>query len=123
MVQQMQAKCNTCRGTGQTISDRDRCTNCAARKVVQEKKVLEVNVEKGMQHGQKITFTGEADEAPGVITGDIVFIVRQKEHPVFKRKGPDLWMQKELTLVEALAGFKFVQRTLDGRDLLIQSEA
>jgi DnaJ-class molecular chaperone len=31
--------------------------------VVQDKKLLEVHVEKGMQHGQKITFTGEADEA------------------------------------------------------------
>jgi DnaJ family protein A protein 2 len=30
---------------------------------VQEKKVLEVHVEKGMRHGQKITFAGEADEA------------------------------------------------------------
>jgi DnaJ-class molecular chaperone len=32
-------------------------------KVVQEKKVLEVHFEKGMQHNQKITFLGEADEA------------------------------------------------------------
>ena len=30
---------------------------------MQEKKILEVNVEKGMQHNQKIVFQGEADEA------------------------------------------------------------
>lgn len=63
MIQQMQHPCNECKGTGETISDRDRCPQCKGEKVVQEKKVLEVNVEKGMQNGQKVTFPGEADEA------------------------------------------------------------
>jgi DnaJ-class molecular chaperone len=45
------------------ISDKDRCQSCKGNKVTQEKKVLEVHVEKGMQHGQKIVFQGEADEA------------------------------------------------------------
>lgn len=59
----MQQPCNECRGSGETISDKDRCGQCKGEKVVHEKKVLEVVVEKGMQHGQKITFPGEADEA------------------------------------------------------------
>lgn len=63
MIQQMQHPCNECKGTGETISDKDRCSQCKGEKVVQEKKVLEVIVEKGMQNGQKITFPGEADEA------------------------------------------------------------
>jgi hypothetical protein len=36
---------------------------CRGNKVTQEKMVLEVHVEKGMQHGQKIVFEGQADEA------------------------------------------------------------
>lgn len=63
MIQQMQHPCNECKGTGETINDKDRCPQCKGEKVVQEKKVLEVIVEKGMQNGQKITFPGEADEA------------------------------------------------------------
>ena len=63
MIQQMQHPCNECKGTGESISDKDRCPQCKGEKVVQEKKVLEVHVEKGMQNGQKITFPGEADEA------------------------------------------------------------
>ena len=63
MIQQMQHTCNDCKGTGETINDRDRCPQCKGEKVVQEKKVLEVHVEKGMQSRQKITFPGEADEA------------------------------------------------------------
>ncbi len=63
MIQQMQHPCNECKGTGETINDKDRCPQCKGEKVVQEKKVLEVIVEKGMQNGQRITFPGEADEA------------------------------------------------------------
>lgn len=49
--------------TGEIISERDRCTQCKGNKVSQEKKVLEVHVEKGMQNNQKIVFEGQADEA------------------------------------------------------------
>jgi hypothetical protein len=48
---------------GEVINEKDKCGQCKGQKVVQDKKVLEVYVEKGMQHGQKITFEGEADEA------------------------------------------------------------
>lgn len=48
---------------GEMISDRDRCPQCKGNKVTQEKKVLEVHIEKGMRNGQKITFEGQADEA------------------------------------------------------------
>lgn len=63
MIQQMQHPCNECKGTGEAIDENDRCPQCNGEKVVQEKKVLDIVVEKGMQHGQKITFPGEADEA------------------------------------------------------------
>ncbi|XP_020967463.1 dnaJ protein homolog ANJ1-like [Arachis ipaensis] len=45
IVQQMQHPCSECKGTGETISDRDRCPQCKGKKVVQEKKVLEVHVD------------------------------------------------------------------------------
>ncbi|KAL9266084.1 DnaJ protein-like protein [Drosera capensis] len=122
MIQQMQHPCNECKGTGETINDRDRCPQCKGAKVLQEKKVLEVVVEKGMQNGQKITFTGEADEAPDTITGDIVFILQQKENPKFKRKGDDLFCEHTLSLTEALCGFQFVLTHLDNRQLIIKSQ-
>ncbi|KAJ4873549.1 Chaperone protein dnaJ 2 [Raphanus sativus] len=121
MVQQMQHACHDCKGTGETINDRDRCPQCKGDKVITEKKVLEVAVEKGMQHSQKITFRGQADEAPDTVTGDIVFVIQQKEHPKFKRKGDDLFVEHTLSLTEALCGFQFVLTHLDARQLLIKS--
>ncbi|KAF2322547.1 hypothetical protein GH714_018783 [Hevea brasiliensis] len=121
MIQQMQHPCNECKGTGESISEKDKCVQCKGEKVVPEKKVLEVIVEKGMRHGQKITFPGEADEATDTITGDIVFVLQQKEHQKFKRKGDDLIVEQILSLTEALCGYQFVLTHLDGRQLLIKS--
>ncbi|KAH9603055.1 hypothetical protein KSS87_006290 [Heliosperma pusillum] len=121
MVQQMQSVCPHCRGSGEVISEKDKCPQCKGNKVSQEKKVLEVHVEKGMQHGQKITFEGQADEAPDTVPGDIVFVINQKEHPRFKRKFDDLYVEHKLTLTEALCGFQFVLTHLDGRQLLVKS--
>lgn len=121
MVQQMQHVCPQCHGSGEVISERDRCPNCKGKKITQEKKVLEVHVEKGMQHGQKIVFEGQADQAPDTVPGDIIFVLHQKEHLKFKRKYDDLYMDHTLSLSEALSGFQFVVTHLDGRQLLIAS--
>lgn len=121
MIQQMQHVCPDCKGSGETISEKDKCTQCKGEKVVQDKKMLEVHVEKGMLHGQKITFPGEADEAPDNITGDVVFVLQLKEHAKFKRKGDDLFVEHSLNLTEALCGFQFILTHLDGRQLLIKS--
>ncbi|KAK2380017.1 dnaJ protein subfamily B member [Trifolium repens] len=103
------------------MQPKDRCPQCKGEKVVQEKKVLEVHVEKGMQNSRKITFPGEAEEAPDTVTGDIIFVLQQKEHPKFKRKSEDLFVEHTLSLTEALCGFQFVLTHLDGRQLLIKS--
>ncbi|KAL6981299.1 Chaperone protein dnaJ A6 [Sarracenia purpurea var. burkii] len=122
MIQQMQHVCPECRGSGEFISERDRCPQCKGNKVTQEKRVLEVHVEKGMQNGQRIVFKGAADEAPDTEPGDIVFILHQKEHPKFKRKfDDDLYVEHSLSLTEALCGFQFALTHLDGRQLLIKS--
>lgn len=44
------------------IKEKDRCGKCRGNKVVQEKKTLQIFIDKGMQHRQKIVFTGEADQ-------------------------------------------------------------
>jgi DnaJ family protein A protein 2 len=79
---------------------------------------LEVHIAKGMQHNQKISFAGMADEVPGMETGDVNFILQEKEHELFKRKGADLLVTKDISLNQALCGFTV--RTVDcGRLLLL----
>lgn len=120
MVQQMQSVCSDCNGEGEVINEKDRCKKCEGKKVIKEVKILEVHVDKGMKHGQRITFTGEADQAPGVEPGDIVLLLQEKEHEVFQREGNDLHMTYKIGLVEALCGFQFTFKHLDGRQIVVK---
>lgn len=52
------------------------------RKTVRDRKILEVHVDKGMTDGQKIVFSGEGDQEPGLEPGDLVIVLEEKEHDV-----------------------------------------
>jgi len=121
MIQQMQQTCSACQGQGQVIADKDRCKKCKGACTVKEKKTLEVFVGKGMSHGERIVFNGEADEAPDTTPGDVVVVLQQKEHAYFTRQNIHLFMKKKISLLEALCGFEFTINHLDGRKLLIRS--
>jgi len=84
---------------------------------------LQVYVDKGMKHGQKIVFAGEADEAPEVEAGDIIIVLVEKKHELFKRQGNDLYMEIKLALIEAICGFALTVKHLDNRELLIKSNS
>lgn len=83
------------------ISRRVVANDGTARK---EEKVLTINVKPGWKSGTKITFQREGDQAPNKIPADIVFIIRDKPHPHFKREGSDLRHVCKITLREALCG-------------------
>eukprot|EP00871_Galdieria_phlegrea_P004163 jgi/Galph1/4748/GphlegSOOS_G3320.1 len=122
MIQQIQSSCPECDGTGQTIRESDKCHKCRGKKVVNERKILEVYVEPGMENGQKIVISGEADEEPGTIPGDVIVVIEEKPHEIFRRNGIHLLMKKEITLAEALCGTAFLIEHLDGRRLYTKTE-
>ncbi|CAH1779345.1 unnamed protein product [Owenia fusiformis] len=121
MMQQLQSVCPSCHGEGETINDKDRCKECKGKKVSDETKILEVHVDKGMKDGQKIPFRGEGDQMPNVEAGDVIIVLEAKEHDTFERKGNDLTCSYTIGLTEALCGFNFTVKQLDGRDLVIKS--
>jgi len=110
MIQQMQSACPACEGQGFTYSQK-RTTE-----------VLEVNVQKGAPDGHKIVFHNKADEIPDGDAGDVIFVLKEKPHDVFKRHGADLYVKKTINLVEALCGFVMEFKKLDGRALVVNSK-
>lgn len=119
MAQQIEQMCSHCHGQGEIIAAKDRCKTCNGKKTVRDRKILEVHIEKGMRDGQKIVFSGEGDQEPDLQPGDIVIVLEEIEHAVFKRSKQDLVMQMPLQLVEALCGFQKSIKTLDNRDLVV----
>jgi len=74
---------------------------------------IEVPIQKGVPNEYDYILTGEAHEAPGIMAGDLHCRMKIKKHAVFDRKGADLWVTKNITLLEALTGFNFEIMHLD----------
>jgi DnaJ-class molecular chaperone len=51
--------------------------------------------------------------------GDVIFKLRQSNHPRFRRENDDLHHEEHITLREALLGFKKTIKHLDGRDVVL----
>ncbi|KAL4243316.1 hypothetical protein ABKN59_011311 [Abortiporus biennis] len=110
---------NECSGTGEIISEKDKSKTCNGKKVVSEKKRLELHIDKGMKGGQQITFRGESDRAPGFDPGDVIITIEEKPHERFKRKRTDLFVDQEIDLLTALGGGQFSIKHLDNRALIV----
>lgn len=85
-----------------------------------EDKVLAIDIKPGWKAGTKITFPREGDQSPNTIPADIVFVIKDKPHPFFKRDGSDLIYTAKINLREALLGASIQVPTLDGRKKQIQ---
>merc|ERR1719298_24464 len=101
MIQQVQKTCDSCGGNG--VSYRQ----------VKTQETLDVHVPKGAPDGHKINFSEKA--------GDIVFVLQEQPHAEYKRKGDDLFLERTISLTEALCGFNMELDALDGRNLIIKS--
>mmetsp|Transcript_28989 Transcript_28989/g.83146 ORF Transcript_28989/g.83146 Transcript_28989/m.83146 type:complete len:508 (+) Transcript_28989:66-1589(+) len=109
MVQHLQSQCDACAGAGKRF------------RTISEQRMLDVQLQRGAPDGHKVTFREQADEHPDADTGDVVFVLQQEPHPVFKRRGADLFVERRISLVEALCGFALDVVHLDGRKLFIKT--
>ncbi|XP_050221470.1 uncharacterized protein LOC126671725 [Mercurialis annua] len=81
--------------------------------------ILTIKVKPGWKKGTKIKFEEKGNQEPGIIPADLVFIVDEKPHAVYKRDGNDLVLKQEITLLESLTGKTLRLTTLEGKDLMI----
>ncbi|XP_074386600.1 dnaJ homolog subfamily B member 1 isoform X1 [Zonotrichia albicollis] len=82
-----------------------------------EDKILTIEVKKGWKEGTKITFPKEGDQTPNNIPADVVFVLKDKPHDVFRRDGSDIVYPARISLREALCGCTVTVPTLDGRSM------
>ena len=87
-----------------------------------EEKVLNITVKPGWKAGTKITFQNEGDQTPGKLPADIIFIIRDKPHPTFKREGSDLKYNASISLKQALCGLVVKVPTLQGDYITVNNK-
>lgn len=119
VIQQGEQICETCQGNGRLIQNK--CSECMGARVVNQSKILTIEIHKGTQSGKIIVFPGESDETPGTEPGDVRVILKQIDHGIFQRHGDDLVMQRKIKLGDALCGSKFTLTHLDGEVKMIST--
>ncbi|CAI0416894.1 unnamed protein product [Linum tenue] len=73
----------------------------------------------GWKKGTKITFPDKGNEQPNQQPADLIFMIDEKPHNVYKRDGNDLMIHHRVTMAEALGGTTASIDTLDGRTLSV----
>jgi DnaJ family protein A protein 1 len=118
LTQYIHQTCPACLGMKEIINPTHKCKKCNGIKTIQIQHKLEINIQKGMFHNQKIIFSKEGNQIVNGIPGDVIIIIDIQKHPIFHIINKnDLAIEIELYLVEALCGFTKVIKTLDNRNI------
>lgn len=117
----MQTTCGDCRGQGEIIDPKKVCKVCKGEKVKQETKTVEIAIDVGCPEEHVIKMNGQGNEIPDAEAGDLMVKINIKKHSVYKREGADLFMEKKITLKQALLGFTFPVKTLDSSSFTVSS--
>ncbi len=82
---------------------------------------ISVKIPPGSLPGKKLRLTGKGSPSPmGGPSGDLYVKLKELEHPVFKREGSDLSVDRRIKLSEATLGTKVTVPTLDGKTMSLK---
>jgi len=73
-------------------------------RLVNEERVLEVEIEQGMTDGSEQRFTAEGEPHTDGEPGDLRLRIQTAPHSIFERRGDDLYTNVTISLADALAG-------------------
>ena len=103
--------CNQCRGTGESI--KEPCKTCDRRGLVQQSKEIAVTIPPGADTNQMIRVDGEGQNGKES-AGDLYVVLNVRKHPVFERRGDDIFAEQALDFTIAALGGQTQLPGLDG---------
>lgn len=113
-VVQTARTCDRCHGSGKVIEHP--CKNCSGTGRIRNDKKVEVNVPAGISDDQVLNVSAHGDAGiNGGPNGDLHVYISVRPHPIFERKGYDVWCEVPITFTQAALGAEITVPTLDGR--------
>lgn len=104
-------------GTTKKLKITRKVLNQDGRTTRAEDKILTIDIKPGWKAGTKVTFPKEGDQTPHNVAADIVFVIRDKPHPIFVRDGNDIKYKCRISLRDALCGTTIQVPTLSNRKI------
>jgi molecular chaperone DnaJ len=107
--------CPSCNGTGQTISNP--CPTCSGegRTIIED--TVQVKIPAGVESGNYLPLRGKGHSGRrGGQTGDLIVVVEEKEHKIFKRQGDHIVYHHTISFPDAALGADIFIPTLNGEE-------
>ncbi|OEU76985.1 MAG: hypothetical protein BA869_00630 [Desulfuromonadales bacterium C00003107] len=118
------AVCPQCKGTGK--SNLDLCSVCGGKGTVSKRTKVVLKIKKGVESGYEIRIpkAGRAPESQiGGEPGDLHVILNVLPHPVFERRGADLYMKAPISFAQAALGGEIMVKTIDSKQVKVKIPA
>lgn len=113
-VVQTSKACDACGGRGRIVENP--CGRCDGKGRIRKTRNDEINIPAGIADGQRMSVSGKGNaginHGPA---GDLYIMVSVRPHPIFERKGDDVYCELPLTFVQACLGAEVIVPTLDGK--------
>ena len=83
-------------------------------------KIINIDIPPGINEGQQIRYQGMGDDSiKNMPAGDLIVNIRLVGHPVFKKEGDSLVVEKNISVWDAILGCKLQIETLEDKTLEI----
>lgn len=109
---QTQTMCSRCGGTGEMISDP--CSVCKGKGSLKKSKEIEVSIPAGVDTGNHLRVPKQGNFSNGK-QGDLYVVLHVRAHKVFKRDGPDVYVEYPLSYYDAVLGGDIEVPLIDGK--------
>lgn len=105
LTQFVQQPCGNCKSAG-FIRHQSICNSCNSSGQIEENKIFEIAIPKGVQSGKQYCFEnwGEQSNKPNEISGNFIVTIYVEQDNVFQRNNLDLIFHSSLSLKESILG-------------------
>ncbi|MBI4822686.1 MAG: molecular chaperone DnaJ [Nitrospirae bacterium] len=109
--------CPSCRGIGRKVLKA--CKACRGTGKEEFTETLNVKIPSGVDEGSMVKLRGMGNKGTrGGPSGDMHIRISLRHHPLFERKGSDIYLKLPVTFGEAVLGAKVEVPTLDGTAMM-----
>ena len=109
--------CPDCRGEGTVIENR--CPECRGEGRVEQERQVEVKIPGGVDTGQRLRLRDEGEHGRfGGPPGDLYVVLQVAPHPSFRREGPHVLSEVDISYPQAVLGAEIEIETLHGSEVV-----
>ncbi len=114
----VEESCPTCRGAGVIAEP---CPECGGEGFVLKQEEVKVRIPPGVDNGTKLKVEGKGHEGRfGGPPGDLYIITKVEPHPIFERRGDNLYVDVNITYPEAVLGGEIEVPTIEGETIKVK---